>query len=87
MQTHKLELENIKCGGCANSIKSKLINQFGAKNVEVDNESGIISFDFENEYRSQIEKTLTIKWDILRKGRGTATQQGNLVCKLHDWKS
>ena len=75
MKTHKLELENIKCGGCANSIKSKLINQFGAQNVEVDNETGIISFDYENEI-DKIEQSLT-KMGYPRKGEGNALNKAS----------
>ena len=42
-----LSVENIKCGGCANSIRSRLSNLVSA--VEVDVENGNISFSYTTE--------------------------------------
>ncbi len=38
-----IEVENIKCGGCANSINQKLMQLDGIEDVSVDVESGQIS--------------------------------------------
>lgn len=38
----RLEVENIKCGGCANSIRKGLLDIEGLESVEVDIESGAI---------------------------------------------
>jgi copper chaperone CopZ len=38
-------VENIKCGGCANSIRKKLSDIQGVQNVEVDIEHGKITLD------------------------------------------
>jgi copper chaperone len=41
---HQLNVHNIKCGGCANSIKSKLEKLEGIKDVEVSTETGAVQF-------------------------------------------
>lgn len=38
----KIQVENIKCGGCANSIKNALMNLGGVDHVEVDINEGTI---------------------------------------------
>lgn len=40
-----INVANIKCGGCANSISSKLAEMEGISDVKVDVESGNIEFD------------------------------------------
>lgn len=40
-----LEILNLKCGGCANSVKKGLVSIEGVENIEVDVEKGIVSFD------------------------------------------
>lgn len=47
MQTQNriLQLENIKCGGCANFIESKLNKDFDLKDVKVDFEKGEVEFN------------------------------------------
>ena len=42
MQTLRLEVDNIKCNGCVNSIKSGLGALEGVDNVEVNLEQGIV---------------------------------------------
>lgn len=39
----RLHLENIKCGGCANTISSELSKQ-GLKEISVDHENGTVRF-------------------------------------------
>ena len=42
METLHFELENIKCGGCAKSIKNKLFELDGVKDVAVNFEHGTV---------------------------------------------
>jgi len=44
-----LEIQNLKCGGCANTIIKKLSILKGIQNVIVDNDLNLVSFDYENE--------------------------------------
>ena len=39
----KLTVENIKCGGCANTI-TKSLTEIDFKNIQVDHENNLISF-------------------------------------------
>jgi copper chaperone len=40
-----IQVENIKCGGCANSIKKGLMDEAGVSTVEIDVENGMVSID------------------------------------------
>ncbi len=42
---HEIEVENIKCGGCANTIKGKLGALDGVSDVQVDIENGRITLE------------------------------------------
>ena len=42
---YEIAVENIKCGGCANSISSKLAALDGVQSVDVDIENGIVKVD------------------------------------------
>ncbi|MBE0493427.1 MAG: heavy-metal-associated domain-containing protein [Thiomicrospira sp.] len=55
---HRLEVDNIKCGGCAHSIVSKLSALDGLSDVAVDVEQGQISFSSENELIDQVKLQL-----------------------------
>ena len=51
--TTTLEIQNLKCGGCAHTIISKLNNLEGIQNVSVYTNSNTVSF--ENELESEVE--------------------------------
>jgi copper chaperone len=51
--TTTLEIQNLKCGGCAHTIISKLNNLEGIQNVSVDTNSNTVSF--QNELASEVE--------------------------------
>ena len=46
-----LEVENIKCGGCANTIKTKAIEFDGVTDVSVEIESGQVTIDGDEDRR------------------------------------
>jgi copper chaperone len=51
--SYAIAVENIKCGGCANSIRSKLLEQELAQAVEVDIERGEVRIEGNPEWRDQ----------------------------------
>ena len=51
-------VENIKCGGCANSISKKILQQDGVKSVEVDIERGSVQIDGDTGLRDTYAETL-----------------------------
>ena len=53
-----IQVENIKCGGCANSIKKGLMDEAGVSTVEIDIENGMVSIDGENLDRDAIAEHL-----------------------------
>jgi len=55
---YAIAVENIKCGGCANSIRSKLLEDGLAQGVEVDIEQGQVHVDGNPEWRDQVARAL-----------------------------
>ncbi len=56
--SYTIAVENIKCGGCANSIRSKLVDQDLAQSVEVDIEQGQVHVEGNPEWRDQVAMAL-----------------------------
>jgi copper chaperone len=50
---YTITVENIKCGGCANSIRRKLLDEGLAQSVEVDVEQGEVRLDGNPAWRGQ----------------------------------
>lgn len=48
-----VEIENLKCGGCANTIKKGLLTVSGISNVLVDVDGSKVSFDTNSEEQVQ----------------------------------
>lgn len=51
-------VENIKCGGCANSIKKKLQAELNTSHIVVDVENGSIDIDIEEDKRAHAVEVL-----------------------------
>lgn len=45
METSNIIVENLKCGGCANTIKTRLQSLIGIFSVEVDKENSAIKIE------------------------------------------
>jgi copper chaperone CopZ len=45
-----LEIQNLKCGGCANTIITKLSDLKGIQEVVVNNYDNTVTIDYENEH-------------------------------------
>lgn len=55
-----LVIQNLKCGGCANTILNKLSSLDNIDNVSVDNETDSVSFNYTNDEQLELVKnTLT----------------------------
>lgn len=52
--SYTVAVENIKCGGCANTIRGKLVEQQLAQKVEVDIEQGQVHIEGNPEWRDQV---------------------------------
>lgn len=58
---YSIEVENIKCGGCANSIQTSLNRMEGLSQVEIDVEAGLVSFEAQTEASMESAKTQLLK--------------------------
>lgn len=56
--SYVVEVENIKCGGCANGIKTKLIDNEGISDVSVDIEAGLVTVNADDNTRENIVAVL-----------------------------
>lgn len=43
MQQYKIEIQNLKCGGCENSIKNSLLKLNGVLDTQIDNETSVVT--------------------------------------------
>lgn len=57
--SYKIEVENIKCSGCAKSINSSLIKLEGVKAVEVDIENEIVFISGDESTKDQVVSQLS----------------------------
>lgn len=55
--SYSIDVENIKCGGCANSIKQKL-DEAGHPGAEVDIEAGRVTIDGDGNDRDTVASAL-----------------------------
>jgi copper chaperone len=55
---YTIAVENIKCGGCANSIRSRLLDEGLVQSVEVDIAHGRVRVDGNPEWRGQVAAVL-----------------------------
>ncbi len=65
--TTTLQIQNLKCHGCANTIVTQLSKLVGISNVKVNNESDEVSFDYESnsEFDSAKEKLSNLGYPIV----------------------
>jgi copper chaperone len=82
--TYELQVENIKCGGCANSIKHGLLKRRGVEDVQVDIEKGIIKVEA-NEHASLeaiIDKLREMGYPEPGKGSALTTATSFVSCMI-----
>lgn len=58
MKTEKILVANVKCGGCANTIRSELLKLPGVKNVTVTIEQGSVEIEYDVISREVISSKL-----------------------------
>ena len=55
---YEISVENIKCGGCASTISTKLVEIEGVETVNIDVEQGIVKVQSAEGMREQLAATL-----------------------------
>jgi len=82
MKTEKIIIANLKCGGCANTIKNKLLSIQGISDVLVNNDEDTVTVQHSGLVRrEEITKTL---FDI---GYPEATAENGLLQQLKSYTS
>ena len=81
MKTEKIIVANIKCNGCATTIKKELLKIKGVENVEVDVDNDAIGLTYEEANRDTIIKRLH---DL---GYPEATEKNGLLLQLKSYTS
>ena len=56
--SYTIRVENIKCGGCANTIKNRLREMDGITSVSVDIEAGQVTIDGDENQRDSVAERL-----------------------------
>ncbi len=80
----QIQVENIKCGGCANSIRNAVLKMKGVSRADVDIESGTITLEVsEDVKRETITSTLrTMGYPEPGKGSGLTTAASFVSCMV-----
>lgn len=71
---HKIEVENIKCGGCMHSIKTALLKIENVTEVKIDKETDTITINADND-RTVFVNTLS-NLGYPEKGHNTLLHKG-----------
>ncbi len=81
MKTENIIIANLKCSGCATTIKKELLEISGVKAVEVDNDKDLVTVSSEGVER----KVITEKLHSL--GYPEATEENGLLLQLKSFSS
>lgn len=81
MKTEKIIIANLKCSGCATTIKNELLKLTGVQAVEVDVENDSVNLSYENIDREAIIKKL------YSLGYPEATEENGLLLQIKSYAS
>jgi copper chaperone CopZ len=81
MKTEEIIIANLKCNGCASTIKKELMLLEGISNVAVDVEKNAVNVTYENIDRSNITQKL------YSLGYPEATEKNGLLLQLKSYGS
>lgn len=81
MKTETIIIANLKCNGCATTIKTELLKIAGVSSVEVDNEQDAVNVSYEN-----IDRQLIID-KLFSLGYPEATAENGLLLQLKSYAS
>ncbi|MBL7897095.1 MAG: heavy-metal-associated domain-containing protein [Crocinitomicaceae bacterium] len=82
MKTEKITIANLKCAGCENTIKKRVSEIEGVKNVHISHEEDLVTVDMEDTVeRSKITQLLH------KLGYPEATEENGLLLQLKSYAS
>jgi copper chaperone len=84
IMVHQIKVENIKCNGCAHTIKSGLSKLPGVESVEVDIANGIIHIEAQEEVTREfmIDKLHHMGYPEPGNGSGLTTATSFVSCMI-----
>lgn len=82
MQSEKIIIANLKCSGCANTIKTNLLALEGVSSVVVEPEDDSVDI----EYNDSLERS-TIISTLKKLGYPEATEENGLLTQLKSYAS
>lgn len=77
-----LNIQNLKCGGCATTITSELLKINGISNIEINLEENKVDFDFLNEDLIQL-----VKYDLSNLGYPVVGDTNSVIKKAKSYVS
>lgn len=75
-------VQNLKCGGCVNTITSKISEIENISNVEVDKETSSVSYNCENS-----EDAVKVKEKLRRLGYPSVDENNSMISKASSFVS
>ena len=81
MKTEEIKIANLKCGGCATTIKIELLELEGVNQVSVNNDTDSVRVTYNEEVRDSITNRLH------ELGYPEATEKNGLLLKLKSYSS
>lgn len=81
MKTEKIVIANLKCDGCATTIKSELLKLEGVKSAEVEMETDAVNVTYDDNVRDAIVSKLHSL------GYPEATEKNGLLLQLKSYAS
>jgi copper chaperone CopZ len=82
MKTEEIILANIKCEGCATTIKNELLKIKGVENAEVRNEEDLVKIS----YDEHLDRAVIIN-KLLSLGYPEATEENGLLLQVKSYAS
>jgi copper chaperone CopZ len=82
MKTEEIILANIKCDGCATTIKNELLKITGVENAEVRNEEDLVKIS----YDEHLDRAVIIN-KLLSLGYPEATEENGLLLQVKSYAS
>ncbi len=81
MKTEEIKIANLKCGGCATTIKKELLEIDGVNEVKVDTDNDSVTVTYKDEVRE------TILDRLHQLGYPEATEKNGLLLQLKSYSS
>lgn len=86
METYQIQVENLKCNGCANTIIKKLSEIDGVKQVSVDLEQALVKVQASTGQREQLVRKLSdLGYPEAGSGNLFHTGVSFLSCAIGKW--